>query len=692
MLSRAGLFAVVRPCRAVSLPSRIATRLLPLQTPTSSTLLIGQTRSYARGYRKNKSLLKKQKNGKPRELTFTIPDYISVDKLSNLMNCRVQDLIKDLGALGFKNITNDYILNKEYVELILQEYNYDLPDSTSAITSANVYDELKDPLNPSLLISRPPIVTIMGHVDHGKTTIIDYLRKSSVVAQEHGGITQHIGAFQVTTPVSKKKITFLDTPGHAAFLKMRERGANITDIIVLVVSIEDSIMPQTKEAIKHIKHSGNQLIVAITKIDKIGNAKEREKKIEKVTNDLMANEIMVEKMGGDVQVIPISAKSGENMDLLEESIVLLSDMMDIKTEDSKNTMAEGYIIESKMKNTMGNVATILIRKGSLNNQSILLCGNTYCKVRSILGDGDKRITKALPAQAVEVAGWKELPHVGDEFIQVKSESVAKKYITKREALLEVEANAERVNKLNDDRYAEAVKQKDEKNKSKFDEDEDEDMSESQAITGPKMVNFIVKSDVSGSAEAIKESIQNLGNDEVQCGVISSSVGIPTESDMKMADITGAEILCFNLENLPNDVINNKHHIPVKKFNVIYKLIEDVVSTLEGNMKKIFEKNIVATVDIKEIFEFTVKKKVIKIAGCKVSNGQITRNSKVQVVRGENKDVVYEGTLASIKHGKDDISTALKGRECGITFNDGFEAYKAGDKILVYEDVEVPRHL
>lgn len=661
---------------------------------TRRNMNLSQIRLYASGYRKNKSILNKnQKNNKPKHLTFTIPDYISVDKLSNLLNCRVQALIKDLKHLGFTNITNDYILNKEYVELILQEYNYDLSSVTASLSSYNMYDELKSPLNLKLLVSRPPIVTIMGHVDHGKTTIIDYLRKSSVVSQEHGGITQHIGAFQITAPISKKKITFLDTPGHAAFLKMRERGANITDIIVLVVSIEDSIMPQTKEAIKHIKSSGNQLIVAITKIDKIINPNERAKKIDKITNDLMANEIMVEKMGGDVQVIPISAKDGENMDLLEESIVLLSEMMDIKTENSKNTMAEGFIIESEMKNSMGNVATILIRKGSLHNQSILLCGNTYCKIRSIVDDSDKKITNALPSQAVEVAGWKELPHIGDEFIQVKTESLAKKYIGKRVTQVEVEKNAKTVDKLNEAKYAEAVKQKEEKQKNKSDEGtEEEDEVETSINRGPKMVNFIVKSDVSGSAEAIKESIQCLGNDEVKCCVISSSVGIPNYSDMKMADITKSQILCFNLENLPNDVINNKLHIPVNKYNVIYKLIEDVVKILENNMEKVFEKNTVATVDIKEIFEFTVKKKIIKIAGCKVNNGQISRNSKIQIIRGENKDIIFEGTLASIKHGKDDISTATKGRECGITFSDNFDGYKAGDKILVYEEVEVPRHL
>lgn len=297
---------------------------------------------------RNNKLKNKRKLAELRPLTFSIPNYISVNKLSNLINCRVEDLIRDLRKLGFESITNNYILSKELTELILQEYNYDISSSASALTISNVYDELKSPINPKLLKKRPPVVTIMGHVDHGKTTIIDYLRKSSMVEQEHGGITQHIGAFQVVTPLSGRKITFLDTPGHAAFLKMRERGANITDIIVLVVSLEDSVMPQTIEAIKHIKNSGNQLIVAITKIDKMPDKSQRNKYLEKVENDLISQGIEIEKIGGDVQVIPVSAKNGENMDTFEESIVLLSDIMDIRSENGPRTVAEGWIILSIM--------------------------------------------------------------------------------------------------------------------------------------------------------------------------------------------------------------------------------------------------------------------------------------------------------------------------------------------------------
>ncbi|AJT81718.1 Ifm1p [Saccharomyces cerevisiae YJM689] len=642
---------------------------------------ICQQRWYAKGKRRNQISKKELK-----PLNFSIPNYISVNKLANLLNCRVERLIKDLTALGFENITTTYILSKEYVELILQEYNFALPNLSTSTNLDNVYDELKSPVNPKLLTKRAPVVTIMGHVDHGKTTIIDYLRKSSVVAQEHGGITQHIGAFQITAPKSGKKITFLDTPGHAAFLKMRERGANITDIIVLVVSVEDSLMPQTLEAIKHAKNSGNEMIIAITKIDRIPQPKEREKKIEKVINDLIVQGIPVEKIGGDVQVIPISAKTGENMDLLEESIVLLSEVMDIRAENSPKTIAEGWIIESQVKKQVGNVATVLVKKGTLQKGKILICGNTFCKIKNLIDDKGIPILKATPSYATEVLGWKDVPHVGDEVIQVKSEAIAKKFISKRQDLIEVQKNSSIVEKLNEER---ALAKEQHLNKEL---EHENTVQEHEQNTGPKLINYIIKCDVSGSAEAVSESISSLGNDEVRCNVISSSVGIPTESDLKMAQITESTILCFNLGNLPSEVINNRAGIKIKQYNVIYKLIEDVTETLTENLKPIFEKKIVSTVDVRETFDFRLKKKIIKIAGCKVNNGVIKKNSLVQVVRGPNEDVIFDGKISTLKHNKDDVAEVSKGHECGITFESGFEGFKSGDKILVYENVRVPRYL
>lgn len=654
----------------------------------TSHSLVGQNftgiRTYAKSYKKNKL----SHTGKLKELPFTIPNLVSVSKLANLLNCRIQTLIRDLTKLGFKDITNEYILTKEYTELILQEYNYHIPETTIQ-TSENLYNELKQPSNPKALKKRPPIVTILGHVDHGKTTIIDYLRHSSVVSQEHGGITQHIGAFQVVTPVTKQKITFLDTPGHAAFLKMRERGANITDIIVLVISIEDSIKPQTIEAIKHIKSSGNELIVAVTKIDKISRKEEREKRITKITNDLMQNEIMVEMNGGDIQLVQISAKTGENMEALEESIISLSDIMDIRSENIPTTMAQGWVVESKVDNTVGNIATVLIKKGTLKKGSILLCGDTYCRVKNMINDTKKSVTQALPAEAVEVWGWKDLPNVGDEVIQAKNESIAKKYINKRLALEELEKNTQNIEKYNENKALELQN----KNTTSQDTlDEDEITTETVVVSGPRDVNFIIKTDVSGSAEAVKESIEKLGNKEVKCNIISAGVGVPAESDLKMANLTSSTILCFNLEKLPNEVINNKFGIPIKKHDVIYKLIEDVIDILVKNMKPEFEKKIVATLELREVFEYKLKKKTLRIAGCKVLNGEVKRNAKVHITRKSDSDIIYDGQLLTLKHGKDDIASTKKGNECGVTFTNNFEKFKAGDKISVYELVEVPRHL
>ncbi|SCU91518.1 LAMI_0E06216g1_1 [Lachancea mirantina] len=651
--------------------------------PRSPVIPNNIQRFYAK---KSSKLNKKPVSLKP--VTFTIPNYTSVSNLSNLLNVRIEKLVRDLTRLGFSDVSHNYILSREYIELILQEYNYEIDDRVSTLTWENVYAELKSAVNPKNLERRPPIVTIMGHVDHGKTTILDYLRKTAVVAQESGGITQHIGAFQIETPVSGRKITFLDTPGHSAFLKMRQRGATITDIVVLVVSAEDSLMPQTLEAIKHVRASGNELIIAITKIDKISK-RERDKAIDRVNNDLLSHDISIEKVGGDVQVIPISARTGENMDLLEESIVVLSDLMDLKAENATNTVAEGFILESEVKKTVGNTATVLITKGTLQKGKVFVCGNTYCKVRSLCDEGGRAKLKALPAEPVEVLGWKELPQTGDEVIQVKSEALAKKYVAKRQALVQSEKHAGDVKKINEQRCSEALL----KQRQDGGEDGDESSISEDDVKamGPKKINFIVKGDVSGSVEAIVESILPIGNDEVVCNVVAASVGSPNENDLKMAKITNSTLLCFNLHDISNDIINNKENVEVKRHNVIYKLIEDVTEILTENLKPIYETKQVATADIREVFDFNVKRKIIKVAGCRVTNGQLTRNALLKVVRGDGEVSVFDGKLSTLKQGKEDATVVKKGNECGVTF-EGFEGFEAGDKLIVYEKVKVPRFL
>ncbi|SCU91127.1 LAME_0E11364g1_1 [Lachancea meyersii CBS 8951] len=672
----ARLSSVPRSCPRIILPASF-NRHVPRLTLT------------ARSYAQKNSIKKKRPNEEPKDLKSEIPNYISVSDLANMINLKIEKLTRDLTKMGFANVTHNYILSKEYVELILMNYNYQLGDHALAVTPENVYDELRSPVNPKNLARRPPIVTIMGHVDHGKTTILDYLRKTSIVSQEHGGITQHIGAFQVETPVSKRKITFLDTPGHAAFLKMRERGANVTDIVVLVVSMDDSLMPQTLEALKHARKAGSQMIVAITKIDRISNVKEREKAIEKVSIDLMNNEVPIERMGGDVQVVTISARTGENMNLLEESIVALSDIMDLKAERGSNAVAEGFVIESEVKKSVGNVSTVLITKGLLRKGSILICGNTYCKVRSMSSEQRVSLAEAGPSTPVEITGWKNLPAAGDEVIQVKSEAIAKKYVAKKMAVIQTAKESKNVERINEQRASEALLKA---KKDNLKGEEVEELEEKQLNSGPEKINFIVKADVSGSVEAIVESISSLGNEEVQCNIISASAGMPNESDMKLARITGSKILCFNLGSLPNDVINNKERIEVEQFNVIYKLIEGVTETLTNKLKPIYETKQIAQVEIRDIFNFSVKKKLIKIAGCRVLNGLLTRGSMVKIMRGPEEQTVYDGRIASLKQGKEDVPSVKKNSECGITFENNFEGYEAGDKLVTYEKVKVPRYL
>ncbi|CUS20986.1 LAQU0S02e02916g1_1 [Lachancea quebecensis] len=659
-------------------------RLEPcVSRPPFLSRILGSTRNYA------KRAISRTNELKP--VTFEIPSYTSVSDLSNMTSIKIEKLIRDLTKMGFTNVTHNYILSREYVELVLSSYNYKVEDQTSSLTPETVYEELRSSVNPKNLKKRPPIVTIMGHVDHGKTTILDYLRNSTIVSNEHGGITQHIGAFQVKTPISKRTITFLDTPGHAAFLKMRERGATITDIVILVISAEDSLMPQTLEALKHARNSGNQMVVAITKIDRFSNPKQREAAIEKVNLDMMNHEIPIERIGGDVQVVPISARTGENMELLEESIVLLSDVMDLKAESGPQTTLEGYILESEMKKTTGNVSTILVTKGELRKGKVLICGNTYCKVRSIKNENGQDVSKATPAQAVEITGWKDLPGAGDEVIEAKNEATAKKYVAKRLAVIQTARESENVDRLNEQRATKALsklKKVSESGEGLQNSENDPGVEEN----GPKKVNFIVKGDVSGSVEAIVESIASLGNEEVKCNIVTASVGVPNENDMKMARITGSKLLCFNLGPLPHEIVNNKDEIEVAQFNVIYKLIEDVTETLTDNLKPIYETKQVASAEIRDIFNFSVRKKTIKIAGCKVLSGQVSRNATVKIIRGADEKVVYDGTILSLKQGKEDASLVKKNNECGITFGDDFESYEPGDKIVVYEKVKVPRYL
>lgn len=614
-------------------------------------------------------------------IKIKIPEFITVSNLATIMHVPLNKIIKSMEDLGFENVRHNYILEKDNAILIADEFNFE-----AIVLNANTVEDIfSEPVKPGKLKPRPPVVTIMGHVDHGKTTILDYLRKSSVVEQEFGGITQHIGAFTAITPESKKQITFLDTPGHAAFLKMRERGAIVTDIVILVVAADDSVMPQTIEAIKHIKKTGVPLIVAINKCDKHGV------NIDKVVGDLASHDIDVEDYGGETQTVRVSGKTGLNMDKLEEAIITLSEMLELQTEPD-GVANEGWIIESKVEKGVGYVATVLVRRGTVKNGDILVAGNTYCKVRGLRDENGNSIKKAGPSSPAQVFGWKELPEGGEFVIQAKDERRARKAVSHRIAREKAIKQREEVEQINEQR-SEEVKELARRNKiaemkmagldtSALEKLEDE----SQCI----QCNYIIKSDVFGSAEAIKESINGIGNEEVKANVILCETGALTQSDLELAKTFNAQIFCFNLA-VPKEIslAADREGVAIKEHNVIYHLIEDVTTELTSKLKPKIETKVLGEVEVADVFTISTKTKKISIAGCKVTNGTIKRTSNVRVFR--NDEQIYEGTLTSLKYVKEDIAEARKGNECGLAF-DKWDKFEAGDKIQVYEDIEHTRYL
>lgn len=627
---------------------------------------------------------------------IAVPTFCSVANLGNILRVRINQLLEKLSDLGVSHASYDYILDAETAALVADEFGFEV--SMNDETGADLFPALEKTDDAKLLKPRAPIVTIMGHVDHGKTTILDFLRKSSIAAKEHGGITQHIGAFSVKTPRSGKIITFLDTPGHAAFLKMRERGANMTDIVVLVVAADDSVMPQTKEAIRHAKAAGVQVIVAINKCDLPGANPER------VVGDLATAGIDVEDYGGDTQVVRVSGKTGLGMEELEESIVALSEIQDLKSPDSKVPI-EGWIIESEVKKGLGNVATFLVKRGTLKPGLLLVCGTTVCKVRAMRNEMGKSVKSAAPSMPVEVTGWRELPEAGDFAIQAKSESFAKKVISNRIHRESVLKGTQLVDSMNEARLKtqrEALKQEKREELAKLglvledigslDTDEfDVLLEDSDSQTVCKEVPYIIKADVSGSAEAVKESIANLGNDEVHAKVLYADVGTVNDTDLERAETAKGTILTFNI-NVPKDALlkGEARGIPIKQHNVIYHLIEEVVEDLTSRLAPVFELKVVAAAEIRAVFSITGKnKKLFKIAGCKVVSGSLKRNSKIRVMRNDLE--VFRGSLNQLKHEKDEVNEVRKGSDCGVAFTN-WQNFEEGDTVEVYEEIQLKRFL
>ena len=569
-----------------------------------------------------------------------LPQYITVANLATALRVRSEEFTRKMIALGFDETSNDHVLDSETAGLIAQEFNFepviDQGDGEDLVARPATEDK-------SSLPPRPPVVTIMGHVDHGKTTLLDYLRKSSVAASEHGGITQHIGAFSVSMP-SGRIITFLDTPGHAAFLSMRQRGANVTDIVVLVVAADDSVKPQTIEAIKHAQAAKVPMIVAINKIDK------EDANVEAVKRDLARHSVDVEDYGGDTQVVCVSGKTGQGMDELEDAAIALADILDVRAETGGQ--AEGWVLEATTTKA-GRIATVLVRRGTLRPGDVIVAGSTWARVRSLKNEAGAQVEFASPGTPVEVDGWREQPSAGDEVLQAPDEQKAKSVVDYR---IEVASKAQMATDMaavNETRRIEQEKRELEKQqelekKEATNSDNSENPNLEPAKTKPSQptlqeIPFIIKADVSGSVEAVLNSVTALGNSEVRPSILRSGVGPVTEFDVEHAAIVKGHIISFN--NPTDAQILRKaerESVQILDQSIIYRLVDDVRSKLEEFLSPLITTKVVGEAEIAQVFEINVHGRVtVPVAGCKVRNLVVRKNGKVRVLRG--KEIVYDGT-------------------------------------------------
>jgi translation initiation factor IF-2 len=566
-----------------------------------------------------------------------LPEYISVSNLAMALKVRVETFIEKIEELGYEETGTDHILNSEDSGLIAMEYNYE------AIIDRGESEDLKprEPAaDPSLLSARPPVVTIMGHVDHGKTTLLDWLRKSSVAATEHGGITQHIGAFSVPMP-SGKIITFLDTPGHAAFISMRQRGANVTDIVILVVAADDSVKPQTIEAIKHAKEAKVPIIVAINKIDK------EEANVDRAKQDLARHGVDVEDYGGDTQVVCVSGKTGKGMEELEEAAVTLSEILDMRAET--DGQAEGWVLEASIK-SMGKVATVLVRRGTMRPGDFIVAGKTWARIRCLRNEAGVEIESAGPGTPVEIDGWREQPEAGDEVLQATDEGKAKSVVDYRLEKEERDKMADDMEAINESRKAEQERKEREKEAARLAaeaaaaDQEYRSQTGDAKPTGPKQIFFIIKGDVSGSVEAVNESISALGDKEVQPHVLRYGVGQVSEFDIEHAAVAKGHVISFNTPIEPHIAqLAEKNKVTILDHKIIYRLVDDVRAELSRHLPPIITQRVLGEAEIAKIFEITVKGRQQKnIAGCKVRNGTVSQNAKVRVMRNDQK--VFDGMI------------------------------------------------
>jgi translation initiation factor IF-2 len=580
-----------------------------------------------------------------------LPETIVVSELANRMAERVADVVKELMKMGMM-VTQNQTIDADTAELIIEEFGH----KVVRVSDADVEDVIQDTEDKEEdLLPRPPVITIMGHVDHGKTSLLDAIRDAKVVAGEAGGITQHIGAYQVQTD-GGTTLTFLDTPGHAAFTSMRSRGAQVTDIVVLVVAADDSVMPQTVEAINHAKAAGVPMIVAINKIDKPAADPN------KVRAELLQHEVIVEAMSGEVQDVEVSAHTGQGLDELLEAIALQAEILELKA--NPNRAAQGAVIEAQLDVGRGPVATVLVQKGTLRQGDIFVVGEQYGKVRALINDKGERVKEAGPSVPVEVLGLNGTPEAGDVLNVTETEAQAR------------EIAAYRAQAAKDKRAAAGAATTLEQLMQKA--KEDENVSE---------LPILVKADVQGSAEAIVQAMEKIGNDEVRVRVLHSGVGAITETDIGLAEASGAPVFGFNVRaNASARNTANQKGVEIRYYSVIYDLVDDVKAAASGLLSAEIRENFIGYAQIKEVFKVS---NVGKVAGCLVTEGVARRSAGVRLLR--DNVVIHEGTLKTLKRFKDEVAEVQSGQECGMAF-ENYDDIRVNDVIEIFEREEITRTL
>ena len=617
--------------------------------------LSGTGKSKAAKHRRMKRDILQQQKEKDKEKAATeqklleVTEFVSASELSNMMGISVNEIISTCMSLGLFVSINQR-LDAETISIVADEFGFDV-EFVSADSQEIVEDEEDD---PAALLDRAPIVTVMGHVDHGKTSLLDQIRHSNIIAGEAGGITQHIGAYAVELE-GGRTITFLDTPGHEAFTAMRARGAKVTDVAIIVVAADDSVMPQTVEAINHAQAAGVPIVIAINKVDK-ENANP-----EKVKEELANINVLVEDWGGKFQSQEISAKEGVNIDGLLEKVLLEAELLELKSNPAKS--ASGTVIESSLDRGRGYISTILVQNGTLSLGDIVVAGVTHGKVKAMFNERGQRIEEAGPSTPVLILGLDGAPQAGDTFNVMKSESDAKSITTKRQQLIR-EQGLRTQKHITLDEIGRRI-----------------------AIGDFKELNVIVKGDVDGSIEALSDSLLKLSTEEIQLNIIHKAVGQITEGDVLLASASNAIIIGFQVRpSAAARKLAEQEQIDIRLYSVIYNAINELKSAIEGMLSPEIEEKITANLEVRDVFKIT---KVGTVAGCMVLDGKITRNSSIRLIR--DGIVVYTGKLGSLKRFKEDVREVSSGYECGLNI-ERFNDIKVGDVIEAFETIEVARKL